>query len=62
MQRIRSLLEQLQRDQRGLTTVEYTIILCVIVAVAVGTWDEFGGAIHEKLETDTRAISDAISE
>ena len=30
------------RDERGLTTVEYAIVLCLIAAVAVGMWQEFG--------------------
>jgi len=62
MQRIRSFLAVLERDQRGLTTVEYAIILCVIVAVSVGTWDTFGGAIAKKLETDTELITDELND
>jgi Flp pilus assembly pilin Flp len=60
MQHIRSFLARLEQDQRGLTTVEYAIILCVIVAITVGTWDNFGTAIKDKLVTDTALIEGAI--
>jgi Flp pilus assembly pilin Flp len=56
MQQIRKYLRALRGDQRGLTTVEYAIILCVIVAISVGTWDSFGNKVQEKLQTDTEAI------
>jgi Flp pilus assembly pilin Flp len=33
---------RLVADTRGLTTVEYTIVLCLIAALCVGVWAEFG--------------------
>jgi Flp pilus assembly pilin Flp len=60
MQRIRNFVASLERDQRGLTTVEYAIVLCVIVAVAVGTWDSFGTALVDRLIIDTDAITKAL--
>jgi Flp pilus assembly pilin Flp len=60
MQQIRNYLRKLRGDQRGLTTVEYAIILCVIVAISVATWDNFGGAVEERLGEDTKAISGAL--
>lgn len=62
MQRIRTFFARLEQDQRGLTTVEYAIILCVIVAVTVATWDGFGSAIAEKLGTDTEIIKGALND
>jgi Flp pilus assembly pilin Flp len=56
MQRIRSLFLSLERDQRGLTTVEYAIVLCVIVAVAVGAWDWFGAVVLKGLTDSTTAV------
>ena len=61
MQRIRNFVATLARDQRGLTTVEYAIILCVIIAVAVGTWDSFGTAVKDALVRDTGAIGTALN-
>jgi Flp pilus assembly pilin Flp len=44
-----TLLSNLRRDQRGLTTVEYVIVLCLIAAMAVGTWKIFGKSINTHL-------------
>jgi Flp pilus assembly pilin Flp len=44
----------LLRDERGLSTVEYTVLLVLIVAIAVGLWQSFGETISGKLsESDT---------
>jgi len=37
-------------DERGLSTVEYVIILVLIAAAAVGLWQNFGGNVKSKLE------------
>lgn len=60
MRHIRTFFAKLGRDQRGLTTVEYAIILCVIVAVAVSTWQEFGTTLNEKLTAATQKIGGAL--
>jgi Flp pilus assembly pilin Flp len=44
-----SLLARLRRDQRGLTTVEYVIVLCLIAAVSVATWNKFGDLVLKRL-------------
>jgi Flp pilus assembly pilin Flp len=43
------LFHEIRRDQRGLTTVEYVIVLCLVAAVAVGTWGKLGKVISEGL-------------
>ena len=60
MQRLYTFFTELWSDQRGLTTVEYAIILCVIVSVAATTWDSFGEALHEKLLAATEEIINAL--
>ena len=60
MRSIRIFSAALARDQRGLTTVEYAIVLCVIIAVAVMTWKEFGDAIHESLVASSLKITTAL--
>jgi Flp pilus assembly pilin Flp len=37
-------------DQRGLTTVEYVIVLCLIASVAVGLWQKFGSNVEGYLQ------------
>ena len=46
------------RDQRGLSTVEYVVILVLIAVAAIGTWRTFGGAIVGKIGESTIAIRD----
>ncbi len=62
MQRIRLLCSALRRDERGLTTVEYAIILCVIVAVSVGGWKAFGDKIDGALTKASTDIGTAIGQ
>jgi len=41
---------QLVADQRGLSTVEYVIILVVVAALAVTAWNKFGEQVRAKLQ------------
>ena len=50
----------LLKDQRGLTTVEYIIILCLIAVVGFAVWRKFGetvktrvGEANDTLDTTT---------
>ena len=52
--RIRS--SALVLDTRGLSTVEYVIVLCLIAAVAVGTWKAFGSMVEERIGASTDTI------
>jgi Flp pilus assembly pilin Flp len=49
----------LVRDDRGLSTVEYVIILVLIAAAAVGTWTTFGTTIRTKIDDSQKAIDGA---
>ncbi|GEM_PF-798802 len=42
-------LRNLRADERGMSTVEYVILLAVIVVGAVGLWNQIGGKIKDKL-------------
>jgi len=39
----------LLKDQRGLTTVEYIIILCLIAVVGFAVWKKFGETVKERV-------------
>ncbi len=39
----------LARDQRGLSTVEYVIVLVLIAASAIGLWVTFGEKLRAKI-------------
>ena len=36
---------QLVRDERGLSTIEYVIILVLVAAISIGTWSVFGHSV-----------------
>jgi Flp pilus assembly pilin Flp len=52
----------LLRDQRGLTTVEYIIILCLIAVVGFGVWKKFGAKVKEKVGGATEQLDKAPTE
>jgi len=49
MRSIRSTVGELCRDERGLSTVEYVVLLVLIVALAVAAWNSFGSQLQGKL-------------
>jgi Flp pilus assembly pilin Flp len=48
----------LLRDERGLTTVEYVIILVLLAVVAISVWDKFGDAVQGKVKDSTTKIDE----
>ncbi len=43
-------------DERGLTTVEYVIILVLIAVMAIGVWKNFGSSITGQVTKSGAAI------
>ena len=41
---------RLLRDTRGLTTIEYVVILAVIAIFGIGTWSVFSGKVKTNVE------------
>jgi len=62
MQRPRQLLRALASDTRGLTTVEYAIVLCLIAVVGVGVWSTFGQTVKANLEAADSQIGGALGD
>lgn len=52
----RSRLRALAKDQRGMSTVEYIILLVVVVVGCVGTWNKIGAKITADLEEAEKNI------
>jgi Flp pilus assembly pilin Flp len=46
----------LVKDDRGLSTVEYVIILVLIASAAVGVWKTFGATIKTKINDSNAEI------
>ena len=50
----------LLRDQRGLTTLEYSLIFVLIVVGAVALWGKLGQSMHSQLASSETAFSSAL--
>ena len=46
----------LARDDRGLSTVEYIIILVLIAVAGIGLWRAFGDTVSEKIGNATSEV------
>jgi Flp pilus assembly pilin Flp len=44
-------------DERGLSTVEYVIILCLIAVVCFAVWKQFGHTVEYKAKGASRTIN-----
>lgn len=47
--KLRNLMTKLSRDQKGLSTVEYVVLLVLIVVMSVALWNVFGNTVADKL-------------
>jgi Flp pilus assembly pilin Flp len=50
------------RDERGLTTVEYVIILVLLAVTAISVWNTFGDSVKKQVGTSTTAIDELGTE
>ena len=48
---------RLLQDQRGLTTVEYIIILCLIAVVGFAVWKQFGQTVEYKAKGANNVVN-----
>lgn len=55
--RIQMTIEALRKDDQGLTTVEYIIILALIAIAAIAAWTTFGDAIQSQAEGSATTLS-----
>ena len=50
-------LRRLWRDEEGLTTVEYALLLVLIVVVAVTAWQTLGTTVKDKVNTVANTVA-----
>ena len=50
-------LRMLVRDERGLTTLEYALVLALIAAAGVLTWQTFGETVNDSGFSSTESIN-----
>lgn len=48
-------------DERGLTTVEYVIVLALIAALSVGVWQKFGANVKGYIVESTNTIEEEMN-
>jgi Flp pilus assembly pilin Flp len=51
-------LRALGRDQRGLSTVEYVLLLVLIAAGSIAAWRNFGEKVVGQVNTQAQTIQD----
>ena len=44
-------------DEEGLTTVEYALLLALLVVAALGTWTTFGGVVRDKVTSSGNSLN-----
>jgi len=52
---------QLIRDEAGLSTVEYVIILVLVAAIAIGTWQTFGKTVTSGLSNASNKFNSDVT-
>jgi Flp pilus assembly pilin Flp len=50
----------LTRDVRGLSTVEYVIILVLIAILCIGVWQKFGATVQGKINDSNQRMADDV--
>lgn len=60
MQRNRKTTQTLVSDQKGLTTVEYIIVLGLIAVVGIAAWQKFGETLTGEVEAADGYIADIV--
>jgi Flp pilus assembly pilin Flp len=48
-------------DEEGLTTVEYALLLALLVVAAVAVWTTFGRQVKSSVSSSTNAMSNAMN-
>jgi Flp pilus assembly pilin Flp len=59
--KLSALLLKLRGDERGLSTVEYVVLLVLIVAMAVAAWNTFGKSVTGKLTSASGAFDSKVA-
>jgi Flp pilus assembly pilin Flp len=54
---IRSRMSRLHSDERGLTTVEYIIVLVLIAITAFVVWQNFGTSVKDTVTNSTTQVN-----
>ena len=53
-------IKKIWADEAGLTTVEYALLLALLVVAAVSVWTLFGNQIQTSVASSTNAIQNSM--
>jgi len=56
---MKAFLTRLVRDEEGLTTVEYAIMLVLVATAGLAAWWSLGGSVRQVVHTGTEEIAEA---
>lgn len=54
-------MRELWKDEEGLTTVEYALLLALVVVAGLAAWKELGGTVQNQVNSSASSISNAAS-
>jgi len=55
------MIKRLYQDEDGLTTVEYALLLALLVVAAIGVWTAFGTKLKTQVSKSTVAFDNAAN-
>ena len=55
------MIKGLWKDEEGLTTVEYALLLALLVVAAIGVWTAFGGKVQTSVQSSDAAFDTATA-
>ncbi|HEY3396527.1 MAG TPA: Flp family type IVb pilin [Armatimonadota bacterium] len=47
-------------DEEGLTTVEYALLMALLVVAAIGVWTTFGGKVKQSVAQSSNAFANTL--
>ncbi len=49
------------KDEEGLTTVEYALLMALLVVAAISVWTTFGGKVKESVSSSSNAFANTLA-
>jgi len=54
-------MRELWKDEEGLTTVEYALLLALVVVAGIAAWQGLGNTVNSTVSNSSTALSNAQS-
>ena len=53
---------RLLKNQKGVSTVEYIIVLVLIAVACIAMWSKFGKTVHAKIQTSEKGVTEMVTD